>query len=284
MANSQGEAYVAAAAAIARAAGAVLLEHRGRVRIEYKGEADLVTAADRASEALILERLRAEFPDHAVVAEEGSASAGRGPAAEFCWYVDPLDGTTNYAHGLPFFAVSLGLEQNGRAVAGVVYNPVLDEMFTAVRGGGARLNGSPIAVSRQADLAQALLATGFPSRKRHANPNIHFYQYFSLRTHGMRRLGSAALDLCYTACGRFEGFWEFNLQPWDTAAGGLIVTEAGGAVSDMLGRPHQLRSPEILASNGHLHPALLAAFAAIFSGGVEALPAAGAYLDERTLA
>ncbi|HVA63044.1 MAG TPA: inositol monophosphatase family protein [Terriglobales bacterium] len=284
MANSTGETYVAAAAAIARAAGVVLLEHRGRVRIEYKGEADLVTAADRASEALIVARLRAEFPDHAVVAEEGGASAGSGPAAEFRWYVDPLDGTTNYAHGLPFFAVSLGLEQNGRVVAGVVYNPVLDEMFTAVRGAGARLNGEPIAVSRQEDLGQALLATGFPSRKRHANPNIHFYQYFSLRTHGMRRLGSAALDLCYTACGRFEGFWEFNLQPWDTAAGGLIVTEAGGEVSDMLGQAHQLRSPEILASNGHLHPALLAAFAAIFSGGAEALPAAGAYLDERTLA
>jgi len=284
MAHSLGARQVAAAAAIARAAGAVLLEHRGRVRIEYKGEADLVTAADRASEALILERLGAEFPEHAVVAEEGGESAGSGAGAEYRWYVDPLDGTTNYAHGLPFFAVSLGLEQNGRMVGGVVYNPVLEEMFTAVRGEGARLNGEPIAVSGQGELAQALLATGFPSRKRHANPNIHFYQHFSLRTHGMRRLGSAALDLCYTACGRFEGFWEFNLQPWDTAAGGLIVTEAGGRVSDLLGQAHQLRSPEILASNGHLHPVLLAAFAAIFAGETEALPAATAYRGERSLA
>src|SRR6185437_7714443 len=231
--------FCAAAAEIARQAGAILLEHRGRVGIEYKGEADLVTAADRASEAFLTAALRQRFPGHGMVAEEGSRTAG----TEYCWYVDPLDGTTNYAHGLPIFAVSLGLGQR--------------------------------------ELAQSLLATGFPSKKRHANPNIHFYQHFSLRTHGMRRLGSAALDLCYTACGRFEGFWEFNLQPWDTAAGTLIVQEAGGTVSDMMGGRHRLDSPEVLASNGWVHAALLAEFADLFQGKAEALPAAAEYAAAR---
>jgi myo-inositol-1(or 4)-monophosphatase len=276
--DAEAAHFAAAAAKIAREAGACLLAHRGRVGIEYKGEADLVTAADRDSERLITERLRELFPSHAMVAEEG----GRTQASSgYCWYVDPLDGTTNFAHGLPIFAVSLGLERDGAMLAGVVYNPVLDEMFSATRGGGAQLNGAPIAVSRQAGLGESLLATGFPSRKRHQNPNIHFYQHFTLATHGMRRLGSAALDLCYTACGRFEGFWEFNLQPWDTAAGALIVREAGGQVSDMLGRPHQLRSPEVLASNGRIHAALLGAFAELFAGRTPPLPAPAAYLAGR---
>ncbi len=278
-AAADAASFAAAAAAIAREAGACLLAHRGRVGIEYKGEADLVTAADRDSERLITARLRERFPDHAMVAEEG----GRTQAASgYCWYVDPLDGTTNYAHGLPIFAVSLGLEHDGEMLAGAVFNPVLEEMFTAVRGGGARLNGAPISVSACSELGEALLATGFPSRKRHQNPNIHFYQHFTLTTHGMRRLGAAALDLCYTACGRFEGFWEFNLKPWDTAAGALIVREAGGRVSDMLGRAHQLHSPEILASNGKLHPALLAAFAELFAGRTAPLPAPEAYLAGRS--
>lgn len=266
------------AATIAREAGAILMRHRGRVRIEYKGEADLVTAADRASEDHITARLRACYPDHALVAEEGARVKAAGG---YCWYVDPLDGTTNYAHGLPFFAVSLGLEYHGKMVAAAVYNPPLDEMFTAARGGGAYLNGERVHVSGQADLAQALLATGFPSRKRHENPNIHFYHYFSTRTHGMRRLGAAALDLCYTACGRFEGFWEFHLKPWDTAAGALIVTEAGGTVTDIAGAAHQLESPEILASNGRLHSELLAAFARLFGGEREPLPAPEAYFGAR---
>lgn len=269
--------FVQAAQEIAREAGRLLLDHQGRVQVEYKGEADLVTAADRASEALIANRLRTAFPEHALIAEEGSRRAGQG----YCWYVDPLDGTTNFAHGLPFFAVSLGLQREGEIVAGVVYNPVLDEMFAAARGAGATLNGQPIAVSRQSVLAASLLATGFPSQKRHPNPNIHFYQHFSLRTHGMRRFGSAALDLCYTACGRFEGFWEFNLKPWDTAAAQLILTEAGGRVSDMRGEPFRLESAEILASNGYLHPALLAEMGNIFAGRVDPLPSAEAYLAAR---
>lgn len=269
--------FVSAAETIAREAGRLLLDHLGRVQIEYKGEADLVTAADRASEALIAARLRSAFPTHALIAEEGSRRAGQG----YCWYVDPLDGTTNFAHGLPFFAVSLGLEFQGEIIAGVVYNPVLDEMFAATRDAGATLNGRTIAVSQQTQLSAALLATGFPSQKRHPNPNIHFYQHFSLRTHGMRRLGSAALDLCYTACGRFEGFWEFNLKPWDTAAAQLILTEAGGRVSDMRGAPFHLESAEILASNGHLHPALLAEMDDIFAGRVDPLPSAETYVAER---
>src|SRR6185312_9011587 len=174
-------------------------------------------------------------------------------------------------------AVSMGLADADTTVAGLVYNPVLDEMFTAVRGAGAWLNGQPIRVSSQDQIAASLLATGFPSRKRHENPNIHFYQYFSLNSHGMRRLGSAALDLCYTACGRFEGFWEFNLKPWDVAAGCLIVREAGGAVSLMDGGTHAIESPELLASNGRLHAALIAAFADVFAGRVEELPSAAEY-------
>lgn len=267
------------AATIAREAGAILMRHRGAVRIEYKGEADLVTVADRDSEAHITARLRALYPDHALVAEEGSRFEGDG--ATYRWYIDPLDGTTNFAHGLPFFAVSMGLEHRGEMVAAAVYNPPLDEMFTAARGAGAQLNGQPIRVSPQTDLAQSLLATGFPSRKRHENPNIHFYHYFSLRTHGMRRLGAAALDLCYTACGRFEGFWEFHLKPWDTAAGRLIVTEAGGTVTDIAGAPHQLDSPEVLASNGRLHPELLEAFARLFQGESDAMAAPATYFSAR---
>lgn len=266
------------AEAIAREAGALLNRYRFQVNIEYKGEADLVTRADRDSETLITRRLRDAFPDHALVAEEGARAEAAG---EYRWWVDPLDGTTNFAHGLPIFAVSLGLEHQGRMVAGVVYNPAIDEMFSAVLGGGATLNGVPCRVSPQPNLAAALLGTGFPSQKRHKNPNIHFYQYFSLRTHGMRRLGSAALDLCYTACGRFEGFWELNLQPWDVAAGKLIVTEAGGQVSDLLGQPHHLRSPEILATNGLLHGPILAAFAGMFAGQREPMADPAAYLQSR---
>ncbi|MGH9413471.1 MAG: inositol monophosphatase family protein [Terriglobales bacterium] len=275
------EPLLAAAEGIAREAGRILLEHRGRVGIEYKGEADLVTAADRASEAYIAARLREAFPEHAVIAEEGTRTEGSGGA---CWYVDPLDGTTNFAHGLPFFAVSMGLERAGQMVAAVVYNPPLDEMFTALRGRGAWLNHVPIRVSEVSSLAQALLATGFPSHKRHSSPNIHFYQHFSLASHGMRRLGAAALDLCYTACGRFGGYWEFGLKPWDVAAGSLIVTEAGGMVSDMRGMGHQLHSPEILASNGRLHAALLTAFDELFAGRTPVMPDPAAYVQQRPAA
>jgi len=249
---------------IARQAGALLLPyfHR-RVAVEYKGDVDLVTEADRASEALIVEKLQAFFPAHAIVAEEGSRHKGD---SAYRWHVDPLDGTTNFAHGFPIFAVSMALEREGELLVGVIYDPTRDEMFVAEKGGGARLNNQPLEVSPVSRLEEALVATGFPSKKRHKNANIHFYHQVNMRSHGARRPGSAALDLAYVAAGRLDGFWEFHLQPWDVAAGKLLVTEAGGCVTDMLGQPHHLDSPSIAASNERVHGQLLETFAEIFSG------------------
>jgi len=266
--------------AIAREAGALLLQyfHEG-IKIEYKGDADLVTAADRASETLIRERVRQQFPSHDVLGEEQGLND---QGSDYRWYVDPLDGTTNFAHGYPVFCVSMALEHRAlehrsdagaRRVAGVVYDPTRDELFTAEQGRGAQLNGKPIHVSKAAQLKECLLATGFPSHKRHKNPNIHFYHQITLRTHGVRRAGSAALDLCNVASGRFDGFWEFNLNPWDTAAGVLIVEEAGGKVSRFDGSPFEIDSRETLASNGLVHEALLREFQEIFAGrGLDPLP------------
>jgi myo-inositol-1(or 4)-monophosphatase len=266
--------------AIAREAGALLMEHfRRHVKIEYKGSADLVTIADRQSEALILERIRRSFPTHDVMGEEGTRIE---TGSDYKWYVDPLDGTTNFAHGYPVFCVSLAVEHRGRRIAGTIYDPTRDEMFTAEKGSGAHLNGEPMHVSSTAKLAESLVATGFPSHKRHKNPNIYFYHQLTLRSHGVRRAGSAALDLCNVAAGRYEGFWEFNLNPWDTAAGVLIVEEAGGRVTDFSGGPFQIASHETLASNGHIHGELLAEFQAIFAGrGLDAPPSPVAYAKER---
>ncbi len=257
--------------AIAREAGALLMQYFDQsVKIEYKGEADLVTIADRKSEALIRERIHAQFPGHDILGEEeGFKDTG----SEYRWYVDPLDGTTNFAHGYPVFCVSMALQHKEEMIAGLCYDPTRNELFAAERGKGAYLNERPIHVSKVAKLAESLVATGFPSHKRHKNPNIHFYHQITLRTHGVRRPGSAALDLCSVACGRFDGFWEFNLNPWDTAAGVLIVEEAGGRVSDFQGGIFQLNSRETLASNGLLHDALVTEFQAIFDGrGLEGLP------------
>jgi myo-inositol-1(or 4)-monophosphatase len=258
-------------AEIAREAGALLMGHfRARVAVEYKGEADLVTIADRESEKLIRRRILEHWPTHDILGEEGGF-ADTGSA--YRWYVDPLDGTTNFAHGFPVFCVSMAVEHEGGRIAAVIYDPTRDELFTAEKGKGARLNGQPIHVSPIATLAECLVATGFPSHKRHKNPNIFFYHQITLRTHGVRRAGSAALDLCCVASGRFDGFWEFNLNPWDTAAGVLIVEEAGGKVTDFSGCPFQLDSRETLASNGLVHPALEAEFRRIFSGtGLAPLP------------
>lgn len=278
-ADSNPESFLPAMSAIAREAGALILNyfHQG-LKIEYKGDADLVTAADRASEALIRERLAKQFPSHDVLGEEQGLN-DRG--SEYRWYVDPLDGTTNFAHGYPVFCVSMALEHRaeagGKRVAGVVYDPTRDEMFAASLGQGAQLNGKPIHVSKTAQLKECLVATGFPSHKRHKNPNIHFYHQITLRTHGVRRAGSAALDLCCVASGRFDGFWEFNLNPWDTAAGVLIVEEAGGRVTRFDGSSFLLDSRETLASNGIVHDALLHEFAEIFAGREDALPDATAY-------
>jgi myo-inositol-1(or 4)-monophosphatase len=254
---------------LAREGGSLLLSYFGRVSVEYKGEVDLVTQADRSSEELIVERIRKQWPDHDLVGEEGSR---RETGSDFRWYIDPLDGTTNFAHGYPVFCVSLALEHKGQRIAGVIYDPCRDEMFAAAQGRGATLNGRAIHVSKTARLAESLIATGFPSHKRHKNPNIHFYHQLTLRSHGVRRAGSAALDLCYVACGRFDAFWEFNLNPWDTAAGVLIVGEAGGKVTDFSGGPFAIASREVLASNVLVHDEMLREFAAIFAGRIEGLP------------
>ena len=265
--------WVPKASTIAREAGAELRRFLAEgVATEYKGDVDLVTVADRTAEKLIRGRLAEAFPEHGIYGEEGTRERLEG---EFRWYVDPLDGTTNFAHGIPHFCVSLGLEQrptgmkageDGTLVAAVIYNPMLDELFEAERGRGARLNGRPIHVSPVPDLAEALVATGFPSRKRHESPNVHFYQEFTLRSHGVRRAGSAALDLAYIATGRMDAFWEFNLNPWDTAAGILLVEEAGGRVTDFAGRPYRLESRETLASNGRIHDELVGLFEQMFAG------------------
>lgn len=263
--------FVPGMAEIAREAGALLLPYfEQHIKFEYKGDVDLVTEADRKSEALILSRIRARWPDHDVIGEEGTRIEAGG---EYKWYVDPLDGTTNFAHGFPVFCVSLAIEHKGKRVAAVVYDPTRDELFAAESGRGAYLNGEPIHVSAVKTLAESLVATGFPSHKRHKNPNIYFYHQITLRTHGVRRAGSAALDLCCVAAGRFDGFWEFNLNPWDTAAGVLIVDEAGGRVSKFDGSAFEANSKETLASNAVIHDQLLTEFREIFAGrGLEELP------------
>jgi myo-inositol-1(or 4)-monophosphatase len=277
--------FLPAMSAIAREAGALLLHYfQKHIKIEYKGDADLVTAADRASEALIRERIQQQFPGHDVLGEEQGLND---QGSDYRWYVDPLDGTTNFAHGYPVFCVSMALEhrelerraskeqaeKQAQRIAGVVYDPTRDELFSAEQGKGAHLNGAAIRVSQAAHLKESLLATGFPSHKRHKNPNIHFYHQITLRTHGVRRAGSAALDLCNVASGRFDGFWEFNLNPWDTAAGALIVEEAGGKISRFDGSPFEIDSRETLASNGLIHAALVEQFEEIFAGrGLDPLP------------
>ncbi len=268
------ESFLDAAIEIAHEAGQILLAHCG-VGFELKGDYDLVTAADRASEQLIVKRLKERFPQHGIVAEEG----GRAELdSELRWYVDPLDGTTNFAHGFPLWNVTLGLARRGEVIAGVVYDPRNQELFAAERGAGARLNGAPIRVSKAPSLNDALVSTGFPSRKRHQNVNIHFYYQLAMLTHGVRRGGSAAIDLAYTACGRLEAFWEFGLNPWDMAAGTLLVEEAGGKVSGMRGEPLDLEGQYLLADNGLIHQETLALFEEVFAGKLRhqmpALPAA----------
>lgn len=271
--NGQELKWTTKAAEIAREAGARLREFFAQgVATEYKGDVDLVTVADRTVEKLIRQRLGEVFPEHGIFGEEGTRER---LDSQFRWYVDPLDGTTNFAHGFPQFCVSLGLEQRGAGlredqdgslVAAVIYDPMRDELFEAERGSGATLNGKAISASKTPLLAEALVATGFPSRKRHQSPNIHFYHEFTLRSHGVRRAGSAALDLAYVAAGRLDAFWEFNLNPWDTAAGILLVVEAGGRASDFVGRPFRLNSEETLVSNGLIHDELVGLFEDMFAG------------------
>src|SRR5215469_7389005 len=243
--------YLDAAKEIAREAGAVLREEVQRPPdIVYKGDYDLVTQADKRSEALIVSRLQKLFPRHAVAAEEGT---GKETGSEYRWHVDPLDGTTNFAHGYPCFCVSMALAKGGELLVGVVYNPIFEEMFWAARGEGAYFNGKRIHSSKIPELRRSLLCTGFPNHKRRSLPNIHYYWDFTLHSHGVRRDGSAALDLAYVAAGRFDGFWEFGLKPWDTAAGVVLVEEAGGKISDLEGKPYALGGKSILATNGLIH-------------------------------
>ena len=253
--------YLDAAIEIARKAGVILREGFDRPKkISYKGEVDLVTESDQRSEQLVVALLRNRFPDHGIVAEEGGGAAA---AAKYCWHVDPLDGTTNFAHGYPCFAVSIGLAQDGVPIAGAVFNPVSDELFAAARGEGAYRNDDRIRVSQVEMLATSLVATGFPTHQRKKSSNLNYYWQFTLRSHGVRRDGAAALDLCSVACGRFDAFWEFGLKSWDTTAGIVIVEEAGGRITDLSGQPYWLGGPSILASNEHIHPEMLQVAASI---------------------
>lgn len=236
--------------------GQVLRRHFGRLtQITKKGATDLVTEADLAAEAAIVETLRTAFPSHGILAEEGGRIAGQEAAL---WIVDPLDGTTNFAHGLPLFAVSIALSEAGRLVHGVVFNPVSGELFCATAGRGATRNGRPIRVSPCASPGDALLATGFPydAREPLRRSILRRLSAALAACRGIRRIGAAALDLCYVACGRMDGFWEEGLKPWDTAAGVLLVREAGGRVTDLDGREFDPEMPTVLATNGRLHPQL----------------------------
>lgn len=258
--------FLESATEIAREAGALLLHYlEKRPAIEVKGEQDLVTEADRASETLIVQRLRQYFPSHSVLAEEGS---GENRQSEYCWYVDPLDGTTNFAHSYPAFCVSIGLEYRDELIAGVVFDPTRNELFSAEKGAGAYCNNRRIRVSKTTELRESLLATGFPSRKRHEDVNVYFFHQLGVKAHGIRRSGSAAIDLADVASGRLDGFWEFGLNPWDIAAGLVLVTEAGGAYSEMRGGKLHLRSPHLIADNGLLHDEFLASVNDVFEGRI----------------
>ena len=246
-----------AAATFAREAGAVVREGYGRIHApEHKGVIDLVTEYDKRSEALLLARIAERFPGHGVLGEETGAHAA--VDSDVRWVVDPLDGTTNFAHNYPFFCVSVGVEVAGRMTAGAVYDPVRDEMFDAALGHGARLNGAPIHVTTCARIEDALLVTGFPYDVReHPRRHVPLFQAMLVRAQGIRRDGSAALNLCYLAMGRFDGFWEGQLSPWDVAAGSLIVREAGGTLSDYRGGAFRLDGRQICAGNAALHAAML---------------------------
>lgn len=251
------KSFLDGAMAAARMAGEVLVRRRSTLHIEYKGSSkrNVVSNIDVESEKVITDFIRERWPNHQILAEEGGLHEMN---SSYKWVIDPLDGTTNYVHGFPFFAVSIGLEFEGVIRAGVVYEPVRNDLFYAEKGKGAFLNGQPLQVSRTAQLEKALLVTGF-SYDLTTNPNsnfVHFYN-FSHAAQAVRRTGSAALDLCYIAAGYFDGYWELHLAPWDTAAGSLIVEEAGGKISGFNGEPFSIYSKAVLASNGLIHPQMI---------------------------
>ena len=248
---------LAVAVEASTAAGKVLLDYaRSGFHIQRKNPINLVTDADHAAEQCIIDFIRRYFPSHRTLAEE--RGVGIDVSSRYRWIIDPLDGTTNFAHGFPVYAVSIGVECSGELLVGVVYDPTRDELFTAETDRGARLNGQPIHVSHTAQLEAALTVTGFAYDIRDtANNNLDHFARFSLRAQGVRRTGSAALDLCYVAAGRFDGFWEVKLSPWDMAGGVVVVREAGGCITDLHGNAHSIYQPELLASNGRVHREML---------------------------
>lgn len=241
---------------VARKAGALLKEKfNQKHEIQYKGDINIVTEADKMSEDLIIEAISRNFPDHGILSEESPAITGSG---KMRWIIDPLDGTTNYSHGYPVFCVSIALEDEGITVLGVIYDPMREDMFVAIRGEGAYLNDKKLKVSSVRDISRSLLATGFPYDIRESKDNnLDYFNSMAIRVQAIRRAGSAALDLAYLAAGRFDGFWELKLKPWDTAAGCLLVTEAGGVISDIAGKKWFLQSPSLLASNGLIHEQMI---------------------------
>ncbi|MBS1242800.1 MAG: inositol monophosphatase [Nitrospirae bacterium] len=257
--------YLDIAKEAAVAAGNLLKDNVHAKRdISYKGEINLVTEMDRLSEKIIVGAILGAFPGHGILAEEGARVES---ASGFLWVIDPLDGTTNYAHGYPSFSVSIGLERDGETVLGVVYDPMRDELFSAVRGAGALRNGQPIAVSQNDVLIKSLLATGFPyDRTVSRENNLNFFNALIMASQEVRRSGSASLDLCSVAAGRLDGYWELKLQPWDVAAGSLIVREAGGKVSDFTGTRFSIHDKEIIASNDRIHDQMLDVIRAVQGG------------------
>jgi myo-inositol-1(or 4)-monophosphatase len=257
------EAMERVAIQAARAAGRIHLKRLSHTNISRKSNAiDLVTEADHESEAAVIGVLQRAFPDHAILAEEGGGSSNG--AGEHRWIIDPLDGTTNFAHSFPQFCVSIGYERRGRIQLAVIFDAFKRELFVARRGAGANLNHKPIHVSHVRTLDMSLLTTGFPyDRRERRRFYLCFWEAFMLRTHGVRRTGSAALDLAWVACGRVDAFWEFGLKPWDVAAGSLLVEEAGGRVSNMDGTKLNINAAQIIASNGRLHQQMVETLAAI---------------------
>ena len=241
----------------AREAGAVLLEKFGRIgAVQKKGDINLVTEADLASEELIIDRISSHYPRHSILAEESGAYDTEARSG-WKWIIDPLDGTTNYAHGYPCFCVTLAAELDGEVVLGVTYDPTRDELFAAERGSGATLNGKPIRVSPETQLSESLLVTGFPYNIKDLPNAETALKNFLFNSRGVRRDGSAAIDMAYVACGRFDGFWEEGLNPWDVAAGVLLIREAGGMATDYAGQPLDIYTPPVCASNGSIHSQML---------------------------
>ena len=269
--NMEFDIYLDAAIKAARSAGTILMNGLDRrIKVEYKGRINLVTEIDRASQKCILNTLHSSFPDHEFLAEEEesqslpTAKRDKTGDGEYLWVIDPLDGTTNYTHGYRCFAISIALMIRQEITVGLVYDPWCDELFTAIRGRGAYLNGNPVCVSEEDDLERSLLVTGFPYDIREGKvTNLGLFNHLILKAQAIRRDGSAALDMAYVAAGRFDGFWELKLHPWDVAAGALIIEEAGGMISTFAGETFHITSHDVLATNGKIHRALMQAISEV---------------------